>query len=188
VSGVQNLTQRTLISSFRKRRAQMGTEFVCLSTFDCTDLGYTSLHQKSSSWDRMLRSLHRQWRIGDAANGIAAPAHRHRKSLQPHRDVILLNLLDVKTNFRFGPLPGGKSKFKVSKNFLIIEYLDTVFCPHFAHSLTLRRGLGFAIFSEWSLASPHTTRFKSTDGAARQCLPLARSKPQAPAQSEDKRL
>jgi hypothetical protein len=55
----------------------------------------------------MLLSLHRQWRIGDAANGIAAPAHRHRKSLQPHRDLILL---DVKTSFRFGPLPGGKSK------------------------------------------------------------------------------
>jgi hypothetical protein len=135
VSGVQNLTQRTLISSFRKRRAQMGTEFVCLSTFDCTDLGYTSLHQKSSSWDRMLRSLHRQWRIGDAANGIAAPAHRHRKSLQPHRDVILL---DVKTKFRFGPLPGGKSKFKVSKNFLIIEYsLLSSLCalPRFAQGL-----------------------------------------------------
>jgi hypothetical protein len=26
-----------------------------------------------------------------------------------------------KKNFRFGPLPGGKPKFKVSKNLLIIE-------------------------------------------------------------------
>jgi hypothetical protein len=59
-----------------------------------------------------------QWRIGDAGKVTAAPAHRNRKSLPPHRDVVRL---DFKTNFRFGPSPRGKPNFQVSKNVLIIE-------------------------------------------------------------------
>jgi hypothetical protein len=36
----------------------------------------------------------------------------------------------------------------------------TVFFPHFAHSLSLRRGSGLLAFSEWSLVKPAHHQFK----------------------------
>jgi hypothetical protein len=115
---VQNPTQRTLVWSFRKRPAQMGSEFESLSTFGCTYLGYTASHRKSSFWDRMLWCLPRQCN-GESAMREKSPPHPHIAIVKACRLIAMSFASTSKQTFGLARVRGGSQIFKFQKTSLL---------------------------------------------------------------------